>query len=84
MKTDNNWHEGIIYQYADGNKEFQLAENIVEGIEDPRPKEMINGRVKYQNVKYNWNHGQPIVDFGDFKMTIVDIDKGVRINEVSY
>jgi hypothetical protein len=72
MKQDNQWHDGIVYQHSDDGK-FVLAENLEEADKDNRPMTMEGGGVKYQDVKYNWNRGQPIVDFGDFKMVITDI-----------
>ena len=72
MKQDSQWHDAIVYQHAD-NGMFVLVENIEEGKKDERPKTMEGGGVKYQDVKYHWNRGQPIVDFGDFKMAITDI-----------
>ena len=71
MKRDNQWHNGIVYQHSD-NGSFSLAENFDEAIKDSRPKIMDGNCVKYQSVKYNWNRGQPIVDFGDFKVAITD------------
>lgn len=70
MKTDNQWHDGIFYKLEGGD--FVLKETIEEAMNDARPKEMENGAVKFQPIRYNWNRGEPIVDFGEFKMSIVD------------
>ena len=72
MKQDNQWHDGIVYRHSDDGS-FVLAENVDEIEKDTRPMTMESGGVKYQDVKYNWNRGQPIVDFGDFRMAITDI-----------
>jgi len=71
MKADNEWHPGIIVEHADGSfgvyEDFEDAENNhLQEIRNPK---------KFQDIKYNWNRGQPIVDFGDFKLSIVDMDK---------
>jgi hypothetical protein len=72
MKTDNQWHDGIVYQHSD-DRVFVIADNFEEAEKDEHPMTMENGGVKYQDVKYNWNKGQPVVDFGDFKAVITDI-----------
>lgn len=70
MIADNQWHEGILYEKPDGT--FVLVESIEEAIEDAK---RLNSKVKYQKCKYNWNNGQPMVDFDDgVKMTIVDVN----------
>lgn len=72
MIADNDWHDGIIYQLLNGR--FVLAEHLDHAQKDERPKITENGGVKYQDVRYNWNRGQPIVDFGNFQMVIGDIN----------
>lgn len=76
MIQDNQWHEGIVYQHSDDG-EFVLVDSYEEGDADDRPKTMatVDGvyGIKHQTVKYNWNKGQPIVDFGEFQMCITDI-----------
>lgn len=70
MKPDNQWHEAVVYELLSG--EFVIADSVEDAEKDQQPKNEDHG---YVGVKYNWNHGQPIVDFGDFQMTIVDTSK---------
>jgi hypothetical protein len=68
MKCDNQWHPAILYKIGET---FQIAENFEEAEKDPR----VTGEIEYQEIKYNWNRGQPIVDLGDGEMvTITDMD----------
>jgi hypothetical protein len=78
MKTDNNWHPCVVVKKADGN--FSVHENLAD-----LEKEVTSGRVslpmvdgqpqcRYNEAKWNWNKGQPIVDFGEFQMAITDMD----------
>jgi hypothetical protein len=68
MIQDNQWHVGICVKMKDGN--FALFDNFAQA-EETREADL-PVEVQFQDVKYNWNRGQPIVDFGDFKMTIID------------
>lgn len=73
MITDNQWHDGIIYRLTGDDTRFVIVDTIDEAKSDQRPKECFDtGGIRYQGIKYNWNHGQPKVDFGDFSLSIVD------------
>ena len=72
METDNEWHDAILYQHSDDGC-FILADSIEVAMNDPRPVTQESGMAKFQVVKINWNHGQPIVDCGDFKLSVVDV-----------
>jgi hypothetical protein len=69
MITDNQWHDGVLITDPAGG--FLLLDNLEDG---RREAEIFGweGEIKYQDVRYNWNRGQPIVDFGQFQASIVD------------
>lgn len=71
MLQDNQWHEGVCVKTPDGTFEiFESIQDIKENWNREIPKESMG----YMPIKYNWNKGQPIVDFGDFKASIVDLE----------
>jgi len=58
MIADNQWHTAILYK-AGGR--FQIADNFEEAEKDPR----VHGTVNYEEIRYNWNNGHIIIEFGD-------------------
>lgn len=71
MKTDNQWHNAICVQHADGS--FGIYDDKEDAAKNGAEKLLQKSR--YQDVQYNWNHGQPLVNFGDFTMSIVDVEQ---------
>lgn len=64
-----SWSSGILYQHADDGG-FVIVQSIEAAKDDPRPKTMIGGGVRYQDVRYKCVDGQPVVDFGGFEMVV--------------
>lgn len=73
MIRDSQWHPGVVVNRP--VKGFALYDTLPEAQEDAI-RDRLEGVFQWQDVKYTWNRGQPIVDFGDFKMTVVDIESG--------
>lgn len=71
MNPDNHWHDAVCVKHKDGS--FGIYHDQKDAVE--RGSGKINNTSEFQEVKYNWNHGQPIVDYGDFQMTITDITR---------
>jgi hypothetical protein len=79
MKTDNEWHFGLAVLGTDKkirvlDSKEDAEERIARG--DFKPEEKVKGDpgsryIRY--VHYNWNKGQPIIDFGAFILNVVDI-----------
>lgn len=67
IEGDNNWHDGVVCKCVDGN--FILDDSLQNALS--RHRERLTG--EYQKVRYNWNGGEPVVDFGDFQMNIKGI-----------
>jgi hypothetical protein len=54
MIPDNQWHPAILYKIGE---RYRIAKDFEEAEKDP----LLSGPVEYQEIKYNWNKGQPIV-----------------------
>ncbi len=70
METDNQWHDAICAKHGDGS--FGIYDDMQDAMKRGLGKFPAD-EVEYQNVKYNWNQGLPIVDFGKFQMCIRNI-----------
>jgi hypothetical protein len=71
MKSDNQWHDAILAKTKSGN--FVIGETFEE-IERDHKNELPE-KVEYQDVKFNYNKGQPLVDLGGEIVSIVDLTK---------
>lgn len=73
LATDNNWHDAIAYKHLDTGI-FAVAKDVDEAEKDPRIKKRHpDGTLNFCDCKFNWNRGQPILDFGDFKVAVMDL-----------
>lgn len=68
MRADNEWHPAVLAKLKDGR--FAINETLKEGQDEHG--ENLTG--EYQQVRWNWNYGQPKIDFGDSIGSIVDLD----------
>lgn len=71
MNCDNQWHPGIIADHADGS--FGIYDDFEDAFKNSAVK--LTDPPVFKAITYNYNRGQPLVNFGDFVMSIVDIEK---------
>lgn len=71
MERDNRWHPAVVVK---GPKFFGIFNNFDEA-EISLREQGVSGEVEGHEVKWNWNNGQPLVDFATFMMACVDTQK---------
>lgn len=54
---DNEWHNAIIADHADGSFGIYDDEDDAEAT----GKDKLRRPLVYSNIEYNWNRGKPIV-----------------------
>jgi len=70
---DNEWHDAFLHKMEDGN--YVIFQSLDEAVKYPRLFIEADNRAKYEEVKYNWNHGQPIVKTHKCTLVIVDNER---------
>lgn len=75
---DNQWHDMFLHQMEDGD--FAMFSTLEELGNFPKLyKTPIEGtdqyKAQFEEVKYNWNKGQPIVKTHKCTLTIVDNER---------
>lgn len=69
MKTDNEWHPAICVDCPDGI--FRLYDTL-EQAEAEGDRLGWTGEIKYEEVRTNYNRGQPLIEVGGMIVTVVD------------
>ena len=67
MSQDNRWHPAVVVK---GPKFFGIYNTAEEAMMMLEGK--CSGELELNEVKWNWNSGQPLLDFGDFMAACVD------------
>jgi len=74
LKSDNQWRAGIVFEDPE-TKQLTLVDSVEEANEKLKRCGLTIDKVEHRLCKFNWNHGQSIVEFENEQWILVDLEK---------